>query len=113
MIYINKAEVFGNVAAPPEFSKTMEGKPKVTFTLVTHGYFTDENGTPGSYSEFHHIAGYHKLTEVVRLLDLNAGSRVYVIGEMRTTTYFCDTDNCKKHIRELKIHRIELDRPNV
>lgn len=103
---INKATLVGNVGNEPEV-RNLENDVKVaTFSLATSERYIDKNGQRQERTEWHRIAVWRSLANVVEQY-VHKGSQVYVEGRI-TYRQFKDKDGNDRYSTEIVATELKL-----
>jgi len=87
---INKVILIGNLGADPETRFTQAGAPVTNFRIATSENWTDkQSGQRQERTEWHSIVCFGKLAEITGEY-LRKGSKVYVEGSLRTSSWESD-----------------------
>lgn len=87
---INKVILIGNLGADPETRFTQAGAPVTNFRVATSEQWTDkQSGQRQERTEWHSIVCFGKLAEISGEY-LRKGSKVYVEGSLRTSSWESD-----------------------
>lgn len=87
---INKVILVGNLGADPETRFTQAGAPVTNFRIATSDNWTDkQSGQRQERTEWHSIVCFGKLAEISGEY-LRKGSKVYVEGALRTSSWESD-----------------------
>lgn len=105
MSSINKVILIGNVGKDPEI-KSFEGGNKVAnFSLATSEKFKDKNGQKQEKSEWHNIAIWGKLADVVERY-VKKGDKIYLEGKLTTRSW--EKDGEKKYMTEVVCNQMTM-----
>ncbi len=80
-----KAMIIGNLGRDPEMRFTANGKPVTSFSVAVNRVYTVE-GERKEETEWFRVSAWNKLAETCSQY-LRKGSRVYVEGRLRTSTW--------------------------
>jgi single-strand DNA-binding protein len=87
MAGVNKAIVLGNLGQDPEIRYSKQGTPVVNFSVATSEKWTDKNTQQvNEQTEWHRVTVFGKQAENCNKY-LSKGSKVYVEGKLKTTSY--------------------------
>ncbi len=106
MAGINKVILVGNLGKDPEVRHLEGGVRVANFPLATNEYYKDKQGTRIERTEWHTIAAWRGLAEMVEKY-LKKGQQVYVEGKIRTRQYQ-DKDNQTRYITEIIAEEITM-----
>ena len=100
---INKVMLIGNLTKPAEIKNTSSGGVVALLNLATNESWVDKNtGEKKSKAEYHRITIFNKLAEVVKKLDLDTGTQLYIEGQLTHRDYLDKTGE-KKYVTEVKL----------
>lgn len=96
-MYLNKAQIIGNLTRDPEMKVLPNGTPVCNFSVATNHVYKDKNGVKQESVEFHNIVCFGKTAETVSQY-MRKGSQVYLEGRIQTRSWE-DRDTGKKMYR--------------
>ncbi len=100
---INKVILVGNLGNDPDFKIMQSGESLCILKVATHEHLNGKD-----YTEWHKVACWSKLANLCNQY-LKKGSRVYVEGKLRTTSY--EKDGITNYITEVVANNVVfLDR---
>jgi single-strand DNA-binding protein len=94
---VNKVILLGNVGKDPEFKMLPSGQGVANFSIATADRYKDKGGEWQERTEWHNLAAYARLAEIVRDY-VKKGTKLYVEGRL-TTRSWDDKDTGKKVYR--------------
>jgi single-strand DNA-binding protein len=97
-VSVNKVILVGNLGADPESRTTQSGSTVCNIRLATTSRRKDKDGNYQNQTEWHRVVCFGKTAENAQRF-LRKGKRVYVEGELRTTSY--EKDGVKKYSTEV------------
>src|SRR5271154_5398083 len=104
---VNKVILLGNVGKDPEIKVLPSGQPVANFSIATSERFKDQQGNFQDRTEWHNLAAFGKLAEIVRDY-VKKGNKLYVEGRL-TTRSWDDKESGKKVYRtEIVLNDISL-----
>jgi single-strand DNA-binding protein len=104
---VNKVILLGNVGKDPEVKFLPSGMAVANFGLATSERFKDKEGQQQEKTEWHNLAAYGKLAEIIRDY-VKKGSKLYVEGRL-TTRSWDDKESGKKVYRtEIVVNDLSL-----
>lgn len=103
---LNRATILGNLGADPELRLTSGGDAILRLRVATASSYLDRAGTRVERTEWHSVSVWGKRGEALARL-LHKGSRVYVEGELRTSSYD-DKDGIKRYRTEIVAREVIL-----
>ena len=103
---INKAIILGNLGVDPETRYTQGGSPITSFSVATsEGWKDKQSGEAKERTEWHNIVAFGKLAEICGEY-LRKGSKVYVEGSLRTSSW--ESDGVKKYKTEIIADQMQM-----
>ena len=100
---VNKVMLIGNLTKPAEIKNTSSGGVIALLNLATNESWVDKNtGEKKSKAEYHRITIFNKLAEVVKKLDLDTGTQLYIEGQLTHRSYDAPNGE-KKYVTEVKL----------
>ena len=103
---INKAIVIGNLGRDPETRYTQAGSAITNFSVATSESWTDkQSGQKKEQTEWHNIACFGALAEIAGKY-LRKGSKVYIEGKMRTSSW--EKDGHKQYKTEIVARELQM-----
>ena len=103
---LNRVMLFGNVGADPELRMTNGGQAVLRIRLATSESYKDRDGSFKERTEWHSVVVWGKRAEALGRI-LAKGSKVFVEGSLRTTSYD-DKDGNKRYKTEVNALNIIL-----
>jgi len=101
---VNKVIIIGNLGDTPKGRSTASGLSTSNFPVATSERWKDKEGSPQEKTEWHNVVCFGKLADLCNA-HLAKGSKVYVEGSLRTSTWVDKED--KKH------YKTEVNASNV
>jgi single-strand DNA-binding protein len=83
---VNRVTLLGNVGKDPEVRAAPSGSIIANFSIATTDRYKDKAGEWKESTDWHNIASFGKLAEIVRDY-VHKGSPLYVEGKLRTRSY--------------------------
>jgi single-strand DNA-binding protein len=102
---VNRVTLLGNVGKNPEVRHTPSGSTIANFSVATTDRYKDKAGEWKESTDWHNIASFGKLAEIVRDY-VHKGSPLYVEGKLRTRSY--EKDGQKQYRTEVIADNIVL-----
>jgi len=99
MAGVNKVILIGNLGRDPEIFTTESGIKRAKFTLATTESYKGKDGNRVETTDWHNIVLWRGVAEVAERF-LRKGSKVYLEGKIRTSSYD-DKDGNKRYITEI------------
>jgi single-strand DNA-binding protein len=96
---LNRASVLGNLGADPELRFTSSGSAVLKMRIATADSYLDANKQRQERTEWHSIVIWGKRAEALARI-LAKGSRVYVDGQLRTSSWE-DKDGIRRYRTEI------------
>lgn len=103
---LNRVMLLGNLGADPELRSTGGGKPVLKLRLATTETYFDSNHQKQERTEWHSVIVWGPRAEALSRI-LNKGSRLFVEGGIRTSSYD-DKDGNKRYKTEVVANNIIL-----
>jgi single-strand DNA-binding protein len=103
---LNKAMLLGNLGADPELRFTQGGTAVLNMRLATTESYLDRDKQRQERTEWHNVTVWGKRGEALAKI-LSKGSRVFVEGGIRTSSYE-DRDGNKRYKTEIVASNIIL-----
>lgn len=104
---MNKAILIGNLTRDPEKRATNSGASVCTFSIAVNRRFANQQGE--RETDFINIVAWRGLADTCATY-LHKGSKVGVIGEIRTRTYEAQ-DGSKRYVTEVQADEVEFLSP--
>lgn len=103
---LNRVHLLGNLGADPELKMTNNGQSVLKMRLATTESYLDRNKVRQERTEWHNVVVWGKRAEALGKF-LTKGSRLFVEGGLRTTSYD-DKDGNKRYRTEIVANNIIL-----
>ncbi len=103
---LNRVMLLGNLGADPELRTTSGGQAVLKFRIATTESYLDRNRTRQEKTEWHNVVVWGKRAEGLAKI-LNKGSRLFVEGSLRTSSYE-DRDGNKRYKTEVNALNVIL-----
>lgn len=105
MAGVNKVILVGNLGSAPDGKATQAGTSVARLSLATSRTFTNKAGERVEETEWHRVSVFGKSADAcVKYLD--KGSKVYVEGRLRTSSY--EQDGVKKWSTEVIANDVQF-----
>jgi single-strand DNA-binding protein len=101
---LNKAQIIGNLGEDPDLNYTGDGTAVANLSIATNESYTRDDGTEVDRTEWHDVACWGRLAEVVNEY-LSKGSSVYVEGKLQTRSWE-DSDGNTRYSTEIKAQEV-------
>ncbi len=105
-MYLNKAQVYGNLTRDPELKSLPSGTKVTSFGLATNRQYKDKDGNKKEQVEFHNIVAFGKQAEVLAQY-MKKGRPLYVEGRMQTQSWD-DAAGVKKYRTEIVVENFQF-----
>ena len=103
---INKVILIGNLGADPETRYTQAGSPVTNFRVATSENWKDkQSGESRERTEWHSCVTFGRLAEITGEY-LRKGSKVYVEGSLRTSSW--ETDGQTRYKTEIICNEMQM-----
>lgn len=102
---LNRVTLLGNLGADPELKVTAGGQAILKLRLATTSSYLDKSNTRQEKTEWHSITMWGKRGEGLAKI-LKKGDRLYVEGELRTSSY--EKDGEKRYRTEVNANNAIL-----
>lgn len=103
---LNRVFLLGNLGADPELRMTPGGSAVLKLRLATSETYLDKNKQRQERTEWHRVTIWGRRAEALSRI-LSKGSRIFVEGGLRTTSYD-DRDGNKRYTTEIVAQNILL-----
>lgn len=104
---LNKVMLLGNLGADPELRVTSTGQSVLKLRLATSATYLDKNRDRQERVEWHSVVVWGKRAEALSRF-LSKGSRLFVEGELRTTSWDATDGSGKRYRTEVNASNIIL-----
>jgi single-strand DNA-binding protein len=102
---LNRVMLLGNLGADPELRMTSSGQAVLKMRLATSESYLDKNKVRQERTEWHALVLWGKRAEALAKI-LSKGSRIFVEGSNRTTSY--EKDGQKRYKTEVNVNNVIL-----
>ncbi len=103
---VNHTILLGNNGRDPEIRYTPAGTAVANLSLATDEVFKDRQGNRQTRTEWHRVAAYGRLAEIIRDY-VHKGDQVYVEGRLHTSKW-TDKDGVERYSTEVVAERLRL-----
>jgi single-strand DNA-binding protein len=107
---LNKVQLIGRLGADPELSYSEEGTARCTFRVAVNRTWKDADGQPQEDTEWIGVVAWQRVAEIAGEY-LKKGSRVYIEGRLKTTTWEDDSGQRQYRTEVVLDELIMLDPP--
>ena len=104
---VNKVILLGNVGKDPEIRSTPGGTMVATFGLATSDRQKDPQGNWQDHTEWHNLVAFTRTAEIIRDY-VKKGSKVYVEGILRTSSWDDKQSGQKRYKTEIIVNELVL-----
>ncbi len=104
---VNKVILIGNLGKDPEVKYTPSGTPVAKITLATNERYKDKSGEWQDRTEWHNLVLWQRLAEIAGEY-LKKGSKVYIEGSLRTSSWDDKESGQKKYKTEVVVNDLVL-----
>src|SRR5258706_3257443 len=105
-MYLNKAQIIGNLTRDPEMRSLPSGIKVTSFSLATNRTWKDASGAKKDATEFHNVVAFGKPAELIAQYMKKGGS-LYVEGRLQTRSWD-GQDGQKKHTTEIVVQNFRF-----
>ena len=103
---VNKVIIVGNLGRDPETRYTASGSAITNITVATSESWKDKNtGQKEERTEWHRVVFFNKIAEVAAQY-LRKGSKVYIEGSLRTSSY--EKDGQKHYKTDIIANQMQM-----
>lgn len=102
----NKVTLIGRTGKDVEVFQYENGNLKVSVSLATSDYYTNQNGEKVEQTEWHNIVAYGKTAEIIQKY-VEKGKEVAIEGKITYRSYE-DKDGQKRYLTEILVNEILL-----
>lgn len=106
MASVNKVILLGNLGADPDVRYLPSGDAIANINIATTDKWKDKNGEKQERTEWHKVAFFGKLAEIVSEY-LTKGSQVYVEGRLQTDKW-TDKDGNDRYTTKIIADRMQM-----
>lgn len=104
-MYLNKAQLYGNLTRDPELKALPSGQQVATFGLATNRSFKNKEGQREEQTEFHNIVAFGRTAEVMGQY-LKKGRPVLIEGRIQTRSW--EAEGQKKYRTEIVVENFQF-----
>lgn len=105
LMYLNKAQLYGNLTRDPELRALPSGGQVVSFGLATNRTYKDKNGQKQEATEFHNIVAFGRPAEIIAQY-MKKGRPLYVEGRIQTRSW--ESEGQKKYRTEIVVENFQF-----
>jgi single-strand DNA-binding protein len=88
-MYLNRAQLIGNLTRDPELKSLPTGNKVVNFSLATNRFWKDQNGAKQESTDYHNVVAFGRTAETVAQY-MRKGNSMYVEGRLQTRSWEAD-----------------------
>ena len=104
---VNKVILIGNLGKDPEVKVTPSGTPVAKFSLATNERYKDKAGQWQDRTEWHNLVAWQRTAEIIGEY-VKKGSKIYVEGSLRTSSWDDKNTGEKKYRTEIVVNDLVL-----
>src|SRR5512147_1863548 len=104
---LNKVQLLGNLTEDPTLRSTANGNAVLTIRLATNESYLDNQRQRQERVEYHSCTVWGKRAEGLAKI-LSKGSRVFIEGSLRTTSYEAKDGGGKRYKTEINVNNVIL-----
>lgn len=104
-MYINKAQLYGNLTRDPEIKALPSGIQVANFSVATNRTWKDKDGKKQEEVEYHNCVAFGKTAEVIGQY-LKKGKPVLVEGRIQTRSW--EKDGAKQYRTEIVVENFQF-----
>lgn len=104
-MYINKAQILGNLTRDPELRALPSGVKVASFSLATNRSWKNAEGVKQDQTEYHNVVAFAKPAELIAQY-CKKGSSLYVEGRIQTRSW--EKDGEKKYRTEIVVENFQF-----
>ncbi len=104
---VNKVILIGNLGKDPEVKYTPSGTPVAKFSLATNERYKDKDGNWQDRTEWHNLVAWQRTAEIIGEY-VKKGSKIYVEGSLRTSSWDDKNTGEKKYRTEIVVNDLVL-----
>ncbi len=104
---VNKVILIGNLGKDPEVKVTPSGTPVAKFSLATNERYKDKSGQWQDRTEWHNLVAWQRTAEIIGEY-VKKGSKIYVEGSLRTSSWDDKNTGEKKYRTEIVVNDLVL-----
>jgi single-strand DNA-binding protein len=105
-MYINHAQIYGNLTRDPELKSLPSGSAVCNFSIATNRTWKDKNGDKKEEVQYHNITAFGKTAELVNQY-MRKGSALLVEGRIQTRNYEAK-DGTKRYVTEIVAENVQF-----
>ncbi len=98
-MYINKAQIYGNLTRDPEVKALPSGIKVANLSVATNRVWRDKDGSKKEAVEYHNVVVFGKQAELVDQY-MRKGNPIFIEGRLQTRSWDA-TDGSKKYRTEI------------
>ena len=106
-MYLNRAQIYGNLTKSPELKALPSGAKVRSFSVATNRVYKDKDGNKKEEAEFHNVVVFGKQAETSAMY-LKKGQGVLVEGRIQTRSWEDKTTGDKKYRTEIIAESVQF-----
>lgn len=105
-MYLNKAQIIGNLTRDPEVRALPSGAKVASFSLATNRTWKDQDGSKKESVDYHNIVAFGKVAEIIAQY-VKKGSSLYVEGRIQNRSWD-GPDGQKRYRTEIVVENFQF-----
>lgn len=105
-MYLNKAQIFGNLTRDPEARALPSGAKVASFSVATNRVWKDQDGSKKESVDYHNVVAFGRLAEVI-LQYAKKGSSLYIEGRIQNRSWD-GPDGQKRYKTEIVVENFQF-----
>lgn len=105
-MYLNKAQLFGNLTRDPEIRALPSGAKVVSFSIATNRTWKDKDGSKKESVDYHNIVAFGALADIIGQYA-KKGSSMYVEGRIQNRSWD-GADGQKRYRTEIIVDNFQF-----
>lgn len=104
-MYLNKAQLYGNLTRDPELKALPSGQQVASFSLATNRTYKDKDGRKAEDVQYHNCVAFGKTAEIIGQY-MKKGKPILVEGRIQTRSW--EKDGKKQYRTEIVIESFQF-----
>lgn len=104
-MYINKAQIIGNLTRDPELKSLPNGTKVTSFSIATNRTWKDGNGAKQEAVEYHNAVAFGRTAEVIAQY-CKKGNQILIEGRLQTRSW--EKDGIKNYRTEIVVETFQF-----